>query len=123
MNTISNALSGKRQRTSTNDGESYKEAQKNTLERENEDLKIENKELKKNVEELIKNQQIFNEQLTKVQETLMLILANQEKEKGTLRNIETINSMHTEKIELQLKKQEKQNAQLKNTIKQQQAQP
>src|SRR6185295_9972961 len=53
----------------------------------------------------------------------MLILANQEKEKGTLRNIETINLMHTEKIELQLKKQEKQNAQLKNTIKQQQAQP
>src|SRR6185295_12399802 len=58
----------------------------------------------------------------------MLILANQEKEKGTLRNIETINTMHTEKIELQLKKQEKQNAQLKNTLKQQpqpqqQAQP
>ena len=55
MNTISNALSEKRQRTNTNDGESYKEVQKNTLERENENLKIENKELKKNVEELIKN--------------------------------------------------------------------
>jgi hypothetical protein len=56
----------KRPRTNTDDGESFKEAQENKFERQNEDLKIENRELKKNVEELIKNQQIFNEQMIKV---------------------------------------------------------
>src|SRR5947209_20377213 len=88
----------------------------------NQDLKtkqVENERLQQHIKELIIIQKTFTEQLCNVQETLQIILTNQNKSKHALESIKNINMKQTEKIKEQLRHQQQQQQQQQQQIKQQ----
>ena len=80
---------------------------------------IENERLSVYVKELIETQKTFVEQIRNVQETLQIVLTNQNKNENTLESIKNTCSKQTEKIKTQFQQQQKQQKTQQQQIQQQ----